>query len=537
MKKIKLLLFCCLLASVSSSQNIQLVSSGLDKWFGEFVGYNGALYYTTSKDYSHSLWRTDGTAAGTSLVYQWTVVDAYDNMIAWFTVYKSRLYFTSGSTGHGVQVWSTDGTTAGTQIFKEMHKSNQFYMNGGPMAVLNNMLYFAAFDSAGVQRLWQSDGTENGTTVAYTPDTAVGALGGPMLLNNRLYFSAGKSSLNFGIYSSDGTQAGTSEVKHNTLVIDPIVWNNKIVFNAQSYRDGPVSVTDGSSNGTYSLDSTLSKTKDYLPFNNRFYFFSDKGITRFCVTDGTVGGTVVIKDSLSRNAGNYFGLRRTFPVALNNYLYFCNDQDIWRSDGTASGTTKWLSFPSDTFGGFPAMPFGLTTANGKLYFRVIDTPRVDLYTSDGTLSGTHKISAAVITSSGTADREAVYNGSRYVYGTPTIVYNNQLFFIAEYDTAIGIAVYKLNLAAGVSGPPSLGTQHITVWPNPSHGSFTIAYPGSKGFTSLSVLNSEGQLVERIPISGNGKDLIILKELTPGTYHINLDSSHGEWMISNSIVVE
>src|SRR5580765_1197602 len=82
-------------------------------------------------------------------------------------------------------------------------------------------------------------------------------------------------------------------------------------------------------------------------------------------------------------------------TALNGVLYFvANDSvhgnELWRSDGTVTGTT----LVSDIFpGSFSANPTHLTNVNGVLYFvSYADTQGgYAIWRSDGTTAGTTKV--------------------------------------------------------------------------------------------------------------------------------------------------
>lgn len=83
---------------------------------GAMREFNGKLYFVGATNSSDNhLWSTDGTAAGTSMVFQ--LDDDFDsfNTLVYMRsiVYNNKLYFVAG-TYADENVYSTDGTTAGT---------------------------------------------------------------------------------------------------------------------------------------------------------------------------------------------------------------------------------------------------------------------------------------------------------------------------------------------------------------------------------------------------------------------------------------
>ena len=108
-------------------------------------------------------------------------------------------------------------------------------------------------------------------------------------------------------------------------------------------------------------------------------------------TDGTPGGTVLVKDIRPGTAGSspdYF-------TAVGDVLYFTadngtNGRELWRSDGTEAGTVMVIDLPMGTAAG---SPIPLRAAGGKLLFaaRHVDSPLqggYELWSTDGTGAGT-----------------------------------------------------------------------------------------------------------------------------------------------------
>ena len=95
---------------------------------------DGVLYFMAyTEDYGRELWRSDGTAEGTSMVkdinsgsnssFYWPEGFFYREL---FLEYDGLLYFTADDGGaYGVEVWRTDGTSNGTEMIVDATHGNE----------------------------------------------------------------------------------------------------------------------------------------------------------------------------------------------------------------------------------------------------------------------------------------------------------------------------------------------------------------------------------------------------------------------------
>lgn len=143
-------------------KDIQPGSSGsLPRHMTEYKGYLYFQAYTGTYAQADSvgteLWRTDGTAQGTQLFYEFNKTpgngwnycgsDPED-----FIVYNDKLYFSAAEyASSGVfteSIWSTDGTVAGTVRVKQLDGA---FLDGGVgtnnMTIYNNELYFTTVNT------------------------------------------------------------------------------------------------------------------------------------------------------------------------------------------------------------------------------------------------------------------------------------------------------------------------------------------------------------------------------------------------------
>lgn len=157
------------------------------------VVFDGALYYTgRDSPTTTGLWKTDGTAAGTTLVFEGALACA-------FTVIGDAFYFNSG--GHGAV--RSDGTPAGTETLASLT-----YVNG--FEPFDGLVYFKGGDPDHGEELWVTDGTVAGTMLAMDinpgPATSMSNGGFAYLeydlapFNGALYFPADDGTHGFELW-------------------------------------------------------------------------------------------------------------------------------------------------------------------------------------------------------------------------------------------------------------------------------------------------------------------------------------------------
>ncbi|KAB8155035.1 T9SS type A sorting domain-containing protein [Kordia sp. TARA_039_SRF] len=266
--------------------------------------------------------------------------------------------------------------------------------------------------------------------------------------NGELYFQAIDITPSFRkLYKSDGTLAGTQLVAGNLnggAGYSPeslYVMNGELYFTAfvsgigtELYKtDGTDAgtmllkdVRAGSSNG---LDSNFNEDKDiFIEYNGELYF---RGSTSTSIelwkTDGTPSGTVSVKNFEDTNIGapTYItkGNKSILGAVYNGLLYFYVNRngvgELWKTDGTTANTEMVRSGLKNIA--------EMTVFNNELYFVAGDDSSPEgreLWVTDGTLAGTvlkHDIFPNNL-------NPAFGFGSNPSYLT---IYNNELFFKAR----------------------------------------------------------------------------------------------------------
>ena len=131
--------------------------------FGEMqdlIPLGDLLVFTADDGQGAELWESDGTAGGTTLItdqgpsignYSYS---SYSNAYGDQTLVDDGiLYFAGHTPAAGVELWQTDGTAAGTQMVSDFSPGT-YSSDPLPLAVVNNQLFFYANDGIHGEELW-----------------------------------------------------------------------------------------------------------------------------------------------------------------------------------------------------------------------------------------------------------------------------------------------------------------------------------------------------------------------------------------------
>lgn len=380
----------------------------------ETVDVNGTFYFSAlSEEFGKELWKSDGTKHGTVMVKDIYpgLYGVFDNIPSgiWsnpeeLTNVAGTLFFAAESPA-GFALWKSDGTEAGTVMV-----SDQVFPDD--MVAAGSLAFFTPGN-----QLWVSDGTESGTVplTGLTPGVPPYDGYDPIAVGTTVYFSAtdGVTSKRRQLWKTDGTVAGTSQVTTfggaNEIQDTEFVggaFGSLLLFSVCDITCPDVCYdlcqlwrTDGTGPGTFALTSLAgsgglgptSRAVDAGSLAFLTVYGSGTG-EELWKTDGTVLGTGIVTDLLpGPDDSQPEGL-----TALGGAVYFLVDElfapglgGLWRSDGTALGTTQVAAFQVDDL----AYGYDLVNAGGTLLFRTqIPDGRSYLWRSDGTPGGTEEVS-------------------------------------------------------------------------------------------------------------------------------------------------
>jgi ELWxxDGT repeat protein len=296
---------------------------------------NGDLYFAGKEgieDFHYLLWRTDGTAEGTT-----PVKDINPEGFGFggfapgrYLVWEEELYFATNVEGLGTELWKTDGTEAGTLPVADINPFGDFgssFPSG--LTLVNNELFFSADDGTSGQELWKTDGTTEGTQLVkdiFPGGADNDGIPDPFLteFKGKLYFNGTDGTSGRELWVSDGTEEGTRLLKD---------------------------LVPGSAGGN---------PRYFAVLDSSLYFYSGNDIWK---TDGTEEGTVPSVD---------ISVRSEFVKAGNDLFFMAVDSEngfeLWRTDGTETGTF----LVKDLFPGGSSIPELLGYVNEVLYFTAVD---------------------------------------------------------------------------------------------------------------------------------------------------------------------
>jgi ELWxxDGT repeat protein len=331
-----------------------------------FMAVGNTLFFAAGDSTNNpTLWKTDGTSAGTVPVRSFPLPSGYAASIGQMASFNARLYFTAAEApAQDGTLWNSDGTTGGTQRVQSGSDGPLVYA-AGDFAVVGNAMYFYGNDGTHGFELWKTDGTSAGTAMVkdIQPGASSSAANGapPTVLRNlngTLLFPALTGNYNFELWKSDGSDSGTS------MVID----------------------LDNTPNGSFQLDP-VDKQKSLVVMGNFAYFFALNALWR---TDGTAAGTTQVSSFGSATSLSLSNLTRIGSSMLMFASQQGNEYDLWRSDGTPAGTTLVKRFFSDGSSSAPCIG-PIVDLNGRAFFpgwNATDGTGVELWESDGTPAGT-----------------------------------------------------------------------------------------------------------------------------------------------------
>lgn len=339
----------------------------------------GSTLYFTRDDGVHGreLWKHDGVSPPT-LVKDIVPGPGSPDLTS-LAALGSSLYFTIPGFGNGL--WRSDGTAVGTSVVVGLPDRRINAVSGPVMW---------ASDSAG--NLWQSDGTAQGTVpvqgIVHTFTFTGNQSSDPrslIALGSVLLFTANDGIHGRSLWQTDGTPGGTYLVMNNVDVDDVIKLGSIVLF-----TDGHgLWRTDGTTSGTYIVRDMGSggSLGNLTAVGSTLYFTADDGVhgNELWKSNGTAAGTIMVKDIVPGPDGS----NPRNLVALGSSVYFFSFTGLWKSNGTAAGTVLVKDVPD-----LDPERSKLTAAGSSVYFIVPDLLSFsnyvdwDLWKSDGTTNGT-----------------------------------------------------------------------------------------------------------------------------------------------------
>ena len=282
------------------------------------------LFFSLSSSYSYSgiaLWKTDGTPTGTSQLA------TFPNYTYGSAILNGEIFFIVGSNSN-TELWKTNGISA---QYVTTIAYNQYVVSD--LVSSGNKLYFSIPSPANGQELWVSDGTLGGTTLIRDINPGINSSYPQDItpINGSVYFSADNGSNGRELWKSDGTAIGTQMVSN----INPEV---TVLGQTLIQSSNPQNIT--------AVGNTVYFSALYNNLSNPNYPYYGRELWK---SNGTGLGTELVKDiNNSQQTENGIHPYLFGPFAhLGNTIFFpAYDEnmgaELWRSDGTATGTFRIL---------------------------------------------------------------------------------------------------------------------------------------------------------------------------------------------------
>lgn len=240
-------------------------------------------------------------------------------------------------------------------------------------------------------------------------------------------------------------------MKKTTMVFGLILFS--IIANGQTIEK----VTNINYNGDNGLNP-----KSLTVYNNKLYFLgtNDKYINKLMMTDGTLTGTVVVKQI---DTAKKYAFVKGLTV-YNGLLVFQNNYigELWKSDGTSGGTSMIKTIATTT-------PF--VAMGSKLYFggnTVFGNPFVDqLWQTDATTNGTTLLKTINPTGPAGISSLFAFNGKLY-FGATNGTDNKQLWISDGTDG--GTSMLKKINPTGSADPRNFTAFNGKVYFSANNGS-------------------------------------------------------------------
>lgn len=387
-------------------------------------------------------WVSDGTPAGTVRLADIAPGNGSSTPHGFVQV-GSTVYFGATDTVNGFEVWRTDGTNAGTTMIVDLEPGAQG-ANPNHLTAHLGQVYFAATTAAHGTELWRSDGSAGGTVLVKDINPGVASAG----VNGQMEVFACPLGIFLGANSGSG---------------DVDLWR-----------------TDGSAVNTVPL-ATFDGTdgpREFAVHFPRVYFAattSALGRELWAINGNTVS---LVKDLAPGAAsGDPVGMRSVGARVLFAATNATSGRELWRSDGTSAGTVLVADLNPGAANGLviPASVnigarYTITPVNGQgfAYCTAFEMATgIELWRTDGTAAGTTRIGDVNVGAAGSRPGTPVRCGSSWVLAADGGATGTEVYRFASPPTWFQ---YGLGCRGGLglvpaiagSGAPALGNASFAV---------------------------------------------------------------------------
>lgn len=524
--------------SVGTTMVKDIRPGGNGSYPSELTAVGSTLFFSAGTATGRELWKSDGTSGGTVLVKDIAAGSYYgypaDSKPLNLTALNGHLYFSAWDETNGRELWTSDGTEAGTALVKDISPgdsssfSNYYYGSSPGFAVADGEIFFSAYTEEEGRELWKTDGSEAGTTLVkdinpdvysyYYSDEGISSRPEQLTaVGDQVFFTADDGDNGEELWLTDGTEAGTQLVKN----ISPSYYDSPsqltavgstLFFTADNGTNGrELWKSDGTNGGTTMVKDIFVGSGYYsssypaglTAAGSTLYFSADNGSSgrELWKTDGTNGGTAMVRDILPGSGGSIYSYYSSEPfgVAGTKVVFAADDgqrgDEPWASDGTSSGTVLLKEINTGNLG---SNPNSLTDLGGVLLFNA-DGDDGNFWKSDGSAAGTEKADA-MLAGTSASDPQGIEN----IDGT--------LYFSA-YNSGTGRELWKSDgTSAGTQLIKDLNTGSNYGHPRSSYPSDFTAIGNTIYFTAEDATNGR----ELWKTDGTAAGTVLVRNIRPGS---------------------
>ncbi len=488
-------------------------------------------YFVATNGTNTSLWRTDGTIAGTMEVMPNVTNGISDT--AYSTTDSENLWFLEYTGGSTIKLYKTNGTTEGSSL---VHSTLSYAQN---LTTYKGSAWFQSRDVGALYNaeVWRSDGLNENTQLALDVAPLSGSVDPYNFfeLNNKLYFF-GKNGSTHNLYQYTGDFTFNGSVNSD--------WNNRNNWNSYLL---PISTDNVTIPAGYNISTSANAYAKNISIASPI---------NLNVGNLDIYGNATLSNSAKVTLnGNNLNLKKSNSSLLGNATSYV----------VTNGTGKIAVENVDASRGVINLPIGATAYNpitiANLGVRDIFSVRVEPgiatnYTgeSQGTAMTTNGVNATWHISETVAGNSNVtlglqWNSAQELSGFDRLNakmghYNGTLW--EGFDGALSGAEPFVYTVSGIStfSPFSMlntnilsaesvmfNTDDFTLYPNPSNGEFTIEISNSFVGSKATIYNLLGQPVKEFTMNQNVENV----RLNQGMYVVQIQ--FGNQVTTKKIIIQ
>lgn len=295
-------------------------------------------------------------------------------------------------------LWQTDGTNSGTSLIHDMGATYPDHFT-----IVGDELFYTVGDT-----LWRTDGSASGTRQQLAGINSTLAF--PTAANGDFYFSMANEEMGKELWRIHGDQVIQLDLREGAAGSYPavlggigeqtVLWvgAHEVWLDEDENPRGGLWVTDGVSTGTavfeqadddvlFPFSSNLGDGSVRPAFGLAEGFVLDVG-GQVWWSDGTLGSSHPL-GVVAQAYGDLFNREAKLFRVEKGVLLVAPDGSIWLTDGSRAGTQPILT--GDGLGLISQASESFVIHDGKAYFlaRVAGSDDLAIWTTDGTLQGTH----------------------------------------------------------------------------------------------------------------------------------------------------